>query len=252
MELNSREGTITEIVVVHATRWEEGILPNFSLRHGPSRSLLGVLPPFFSFSCGAPFHATNGKWSSPQVGRFVYKFKPKVQFKARTHPKGKVKVQSNAMGLLFRVRKLIINSPECEIICQSRWTKPEPMNSTFKGVPIPSWRTAQPLLSQKNLLFLFLCSLGHGVTARNAPTTLRNYLPVLEIEWNGVPARNSKCEHEFPHYLPLVSIRRRKAKALPLRWMSRNGTSIPLHWTFNQAGRTEAKDQSPSRALLLA
>ncbi|MCH87594.1 hypothetical protein A2U01_0008467 [Trifolium medium] len=85
-----------------------------------SRSLLGVLPTFFSFSCG---HATNGKWSSPQVGRFVYKFKPKVQ--------------SNAMGLLFRVRKLLIHSPECEIICQSRWTKPEPTNSTFKGVPIP-------------------------------------------------------------------------------------------------------------------
>lgn len=102
-----------------------------------SRSLLGVLPTFFYFSCGAPFHATNGKWSSPQVGRFVYKFKPKVQFKARTHPKGKVKVQSNAMGLLFRVRKLLIHSPECEIICQSRWTKPEPTNSTFKGVPIP-------------------------------------------------------------------------------------------------------------------
>jgi hypothetical protein len=35
-----------------------------------------------------------------------------------------------------------------------------------------------------NLFFLFLSSLGYGVTALN-----------------------SKCEHEFPHYLPLLSIR---------------------------------------------
>jgi len=32
------------------------------------------------------------------------------------------------------------------------------------------------------------------------------------------------------HYLPVVSIRKKEGQALPLRWMSRNETSIPLHW----------------------
>lgn len=49
MELNSREGTITGIVVVHATRWEEGILPNFSLRHGRQGLCLASCPLSFLF-----------------------------------------------------------------------------------------------------------------------------------------------------------------------------------------------------------
>ena len=49
MELNSREGMITGILVVHATRWEEGILPNFSLRHGRQGLCLASCPLYFLF-----------------------------------------------------------------------------------------------------------------------------------------------------------------------------------------------------------
>lgn len=140
MEWNSREGTITRLFTLPDEKKEF----DRTFHSGTDgRSLLGVLPTFFSFSCSAPCHATNGKWSSPQVDSYT----TPVQLKARTHPARSSFFSPTRWGwFLFRVRKLIIHSPYCEIICQSRWTKPKPMNSTFKG---PSLGTAQPLLSQK-------------------------------------------------------------------------------------------------------
>jgi hypothetical protein len=197
MELNSREGTITGIVVVHATRWEEGILPNFSLRHGRQGLCLASCPLSFLFRVAMP----------PMANGLV----PKLEDSSTSSNQ---RFSPTRWGYCSVSESFLFTHPNARSFARADGRNPN--QRTLLSKEFPSlyfvWfkrRTAQPLLSQKNLLFLFLCSLGHGVTARNAPTTWRNYLPVLEIEWNGVPARNSKCEHEFPHYLPLVSIRRR-------------------------------------------
>jgi hypothetical protein len=71
--------------------------------------------------------------------------------------------------------------------------------------PAPSARATTSPSSE----FLHVCLASSPAPDRRV---LGNYLLVLEIERNGVPARNSKCEHEFPISCRSFPLGRRKAK----------------------------------------